>query len=232
MLKRLDWDSEYFGINIANLELDNNFSGLDFVNEFAQKNKIDLVQTCCDISDVELINLLEKSGFNFSDLRVTYSLNLDGIDIKNTKYLLAIKSDIPCLTKIAGEVFVDSRYLHKNFDQKKARDFYKVWVKNAVNKTFDDFCIKAVENNRIIGFISGKYSDGGIVRIGVVGVDKEFQGRGIGNQLMNSFFNHCKKNKIDKVLVSTQGKNLGANNYYIKNNFSLKSLESWYYKFY
>lgn len=232
MLKKLDWDSDYFGMNIADLKLDKNCLDLSFVDEFAVKNNIELVQTCCDIAETGQINLLEKSGFNFSDLRVTYSLDLDRVKPKQSKSLLAEKTDIPVLKKIAGEIFTDSRYLHKKFDKNKVNDFYKVWVEKAVCGTFDDFCLKMVENNAIVGFISGKFSEGDVARIGVVGADKASQGKGIGNKLMASFFNHCAKNKIKTILVSTQGKNIRANNYYIRNNFGLKSLESWYYKFY
>lgn len=232
MIKKLDWDSEFFGLNIASINTESNDIDFGSIENFVKENKIEFVQACCQTSDRTLINKLEKEGFNFCDLRVTYSIDLRKISPEKGKIIFADENDIPAIKEIAGKVFLqDSRYNYEKFDIEKVKEFYQTWAEKAVYGTFDDFCLKSKDNGSLTGFISGKFREG-IANIGLVGVSENYQGKGVGTELMKGFFDYCLKKGVSNVEVVTEGRNLRANNYYIKSGYGLKSIESWYYKSY
>lgn len=230
-IKKLKWDSDYFGFGIADLRLSPQDADLAQVEDYARKNGIKFIQARSDISKIESIDILERAGFGFADLRLTYGLDLEKTKTRKTEIIIADKSDISALKKIADNIFLDSRFYHKGFDREKVKKLYMIWVESAVLGNFDDICIKAVKDKKITGFITAKFLRGGRVRVGLLGVGKDYQGKGIGTELVQVLAFHCKKNKKRFIEVSTQGKNLRASNFYIKNNFRLKKVESWYYKF-
>jgi len=233
IIKKLDWDSEFFGLNIASIDTGNESPDFESIENFIRENRIELVEACCQISDKDLINKLEGEGYNFQDLRITYSIDLNGVPSKKEGVAFAEEKDIPELKEIAAKVFFeDSRFNHEKIDEEKVKNFYQTWVEKAVSGTFDDFCIVSKEKEDIAGFITGKFQEDGVAKIGLVAVAGQHQGKGVGKALMAAFFNHCQDNKISKVEVVTEGKNLKASNFYIRNGYGLKSIESWYYKTY
>ncbi|HCU01672.1 MAG: TDP-fucosamine acetyltransferase [Candidatus Moranbacteria bacterium GW2011_GWE1_35_17] len=233
MIKKNEWDSNHFGINIAEVDIAELERDMKMISLFAEKENISVIQSCCDISDIKSINLLEKNGFYFADLKMTYFLDLENINIEKAEVVFAVAKDVFLLKKIAAKSFVDkSRYYHDFFEKEKADKLFEIWIEKAVNGTFDDFCIKTEKDGVVAGFITGKKIDDLSARIGIIGVDDSFQSRGAGTKLLESLFYFYKSEGVKSVYVSTQGKNIGANNFYIKNGFKIKNIEAWFYKKY
>lgn len=231
MIKKLDWDSNHFGINIANLDYDHSLNDFGDIEKFVRENKIKIMQCCCDISDVRFINFLEKNGFHFVDIKMTYFLDLKNIDKNDAQIAFATNKDASVLKRIAASVFVNkSRYYNSFFNRIKADELFELWIENSINGKFDDLCIKFEQDGIVAGFITGKKTDDSNARIGLIGVDGNFQGRGIGAELLKSLFSFYKSEEVSNINVSTQGKNIVANNFYIKNGFIIKSVEAWLYK--
>lgn len=84
----------------------------------------------------------------------------------------------------------------------------------------------AVSGNKILGFLSWKFDKNltsitakRYYRIQLFGVDKEFQRKGIGSELLKYFLEFVKKQKGDIVETSTDVNNLPATNIYQKFGF-------------
>ncbi|MBU1118308.1 GNAT family N-acetyltransferase [Patescibacteria group bacterium] len=229
-LMKLDWDSEFFGHTIAELSGSVSRSGLEAVLNEAKKSSIELIQACVDLSDVDQINMLEENGFLFWETKVTYEKKLSLEKKEKPQYIEAQENNVPALQNIASQVFVDSKYYAVGFDKKKVDTLYEVWVEKAVKGTFDDFCLIHQDEDDILGFITAKILDKKTARIGLIGVDPRHQSKGTGTQLLLSLDAKLAEEGIEKIQVSTQGKNVVANNFYIKNSFYLKESHVWLYK--
>ncbi|MCS7298895.1 MAG: GNAT family N-acetyltransferase [Spirochaetia bacterium] len=84
----------------------------------------------------------------------------------------------------------------------------------------------AVSGGRILGFLSWAFdrnltrlTSKGYYRIKLLGVDKEFQRKGIGSILLKYFIDFVKKQKGDIIEVSTDANNTAASNLYLKFGF-------------
>lgn len=231
MIKELKWDSKFYGFNIADLKISRNAKNLSSIEKFILKNNISLVQSCCDINDTSSITLLEKHDFHFVDLKISYALDINKIKFKRKAALIADEDDIPSLSKIAVSISKNSRYYHKRINRNKTAQLYKIWIEKAVRGEFDDFCLKIVKNKDIVGFLSVKVLDKKSAQIGLIAVAKKYQNAGFGRILLEMLFSLMKEKKLNVIKVVTQGKNLKAQNFFSKNGFEIKNIQSWYYKF-
>ena len=224
-IKRLKWDSDFFGFGIAKL-----LPGrIEKINEYAKNNKIRLVWCLANIKKSKNINLLEQNGFEFVDLKITFSIESH---LKKTKAVhLARKEDIFDLKKIAHKAFVkDSRFNHKNIDKRRVDKFYESWVEKAVEGTFDDCCFVTKTKGGIAGFATYKRIGSANSSIGLIAVADGYRGLGIGSKLVSRCVDFAYEEGRNALTVSTEGKNIAAQNFYIKNGFAITKIESWYYK--
>ncbi|MEM4261011.1 MAG: GNAT family N-acetyltransferase [Candidatus Woesearchaeota archaeon] len=231
-IKKLNWDTDFFGFGIAHLEeTDEKIESLNGLEDFNKSNNIKLVQSLVDIKNIQFIELLENSGFHYVDTRVDFVIDLKKLN--STSYFeIALINDIPEILYIADKLFMDSRFFHPIFSEKKANELFKLWAAKAVKGEFDDICLKSSDNttSEVNGFVTIKFINKTEARIGLIGVSKNHLGKGIGTKLINSAISFLKEKEFEKLYIATQGKNLGAINLYIKSGFKIKSLHNWFYK--
>jgi len=67
-------------------------------------------------------------------------------------------------------------------------------------------------------------------QIGIIGVTKEAQGKGIGRKLVEKIFQFAKKKKLRKVYVDTSANNTPAQKFYKKVGFLQEYIMKDYYK--
>jgi len=234
MIKKLTWDSDFFGFGIAQLEELNEASDLIFVDEFAKSNNIRLVQTLTDLKNIHFIEILENSGFHYVDTRIDFVMDLSKKENKNIHWFKANESEIDDIKSIADSLYLKSRFYHSMFESDKVNELFKLWAEKAVNGEFDNLCLKSTIDgtNEVTGFVTIRFLNNTDARIGLIGVSKNHLGKGIGTYLINSAISYLKENKYEKLYIATQGKNLGAINLYIKSGFKIKSIQNWFYKVY
>ncbi|MEW6675097.1 MAG: GNAT family N-acetyltransferase [Nitrospirota bacterium] len=230
IIKKLEWDSNFFGFNIAHLNSEGLTIDASDVEDFVKLNSINLVQTSCAISNIETITFLEKNGFHFADLMVTLILELNTAKFERMEFFMANDGDVPILKKIAKSIALYSRYYNDIFGKDMAERLYEVWLEKSIRGEFDDACLKAVKNKLPTGFVTVKFLDFRCAKIGLLGVDELHRSKGIGKKLMNSLFSFLQTKGVEKIEVVTQGKNTQALNFYINNGFRIKSIAGWYYK--
>lgn len=223
-ITKLNWESDFFGFGIASLT-DRIPSNL---NRLINLHKIKLTWSLLDIGNTKRINRLQDMGFSFIDLKVTFAIKTSLGKAKGVRK--AVAADISELRTIASQSFInDSRFNCKGFGKKKVQEFYSLWAEKAVKGTFDDCCLVAISKKKIAGFVTCR-KVGEEAVIGLIAVEDNCRGLGIGSSLLTGCLDWAYRDGASLINVATEGKNLVAQNFYIKNGFQIKKIEGWYYK--
>ncbi|MBP2109881.1 GNAT family N-acetyltransferase [Paenibacillus silagei] len=231
MITKLEWDSKFYGRNIASV----NFMDEDDVvklDHYIKSDEIDFIQALCKIDDMINIRILENKKFHFADVKITYSLKIRELaQLEGAIFNIAIPQDSTAICKIASDSFINSRYYGHEliFGKDKVNEMFRDWARKSIYGEFDDFCLKLVAGNEIRGFITVKIRESKTATIGILAVDENSRGKGVGEALLHSLFSFLRNKNIFEVEVATQGKNIIAQNLYSKAGFRVKKLESWYY---
>ncbi|MFC3033100.1 GNAT family N-acetyltransferase [Pseudoalteromonas fenneropenaei] len=225
-LRRLDWDSEFFGKEIghfeSNEEIELNLNFADF----------ELVQAKVSASNSTHIDNPSNMGFVFVEGELNFIL-----DLTNNKYsnnfepaVTATPNDINEICKIASNELQTSRYRAPWFSDLHRSNLYSTWAQKAVLGQYDDICLVAKDNSgSITGFATLKFH-GQHARIGLITVDSRFRRQGVGKQLLASVIIACQKKGCDSLLVSTQMSNTAAIQAYAKAGFTPNSINYWFYR--
>lgn len=236
LMTKLEWDSDFWGFKVAYLSSRHLSESILFrVNNFITNNEIRLIHYLCDCHDSRSVELAEKNGFEFKDIRLTYEKKLSDYEKMNIdKELKCFKAGydhIEIIRDLSRDIYKDSRYyFDKHFEREKRTEFYMLWAEKAVKGELDNECYIIEINNEVVGFCTVRYEDNNLAHIGLVGVSREHAGKGLGQQLMNCFFNKMKVKGIKNIQVVTQGRNYTAQRLYQKVGFLTYSTELWYHK--
>lgn len=239
VVKKLSWDSEFFGFPVAFLScLHLNPAIVRFVFDFCRAHAIKLLEYQCDCHDRQSVLLAEKHGFNFADIRMTFERDLsatfpaarfpDGFSLDTGS-----EADIPRLMEIADGLYLHSRYFFDtNFCRDKVRIFYQDWVRKAVTGSFDDQIFVLRDPSGPAGFCTIKYGDGGAARIRLVGLDPAFAGKNLGQVLLTGTLQQLVGRDVRYAQVVTQGRNYAAQRLYQRCGFITRKTELWYHKWF
>lgn len=232
-IKNLKWDSEIFNKKIGSMELcygDLTDSIVTKIDEVAKVENYDCLFTKVKTDSYSSMHILEKNRYNLMDSIITLKKNIDDnilID-SNKDYDFGVLSE----TNLEDVLdIIDNLYKHGRFFQdpnlrnEDANILYKKWIENEIRSKSVDV-IGVTYKDKLIGFISCIYriSDrelDGVISL--VGINKDYQGLGIGKKLINYALMNFNKKNIKNVFVGTQIDNLGALNFYISNGFRVES---------
>lgn len=226
-MRRLEWDSNFWDTDIYNLEDITSFE-YDFISNIPASMKSWLIQILVSENEVEKINYLEDKGFRFVESKVSLNKSVtEIIEIEENKYKKILNEDINSKYNTFYEMYGEyTRF--SNFSNDKINEFYYTWIINSISGKMDDKCIGYYADNQLAGFVTYSYLDTG-VSIGLFGVFSQFRKRGIGQKLLDYVNNDSLNNRYSQIFVSTQGKNVGAINTYVKNGFIFENIKNWYY---
>ncbi len=105
----------------------------------------------------------------------------------------------------------------------KVKNYFlkKYWIKKNIKKWLKNKTITllvALDNNEIIGYLMTEHPFGGIAYIIWLAVEKSFQSKGIGSQLLEKYEVIAKKQGIHKIHLWTNKRNI---KFYKKNGYKL-----------
>ena len=231
---QLTWDSNFFGFPIAFIGsryLSENIQR--FTDEFVKKNKIKLIEYLCNCHDDLSVQVAEKSGFHFTDIRITFMLDIQKrkvVESEGFKIGLANKSHIKSLKLSTHDMYKDSRYFYDgNFELDKINSFYSEWIEKAVLGKFDHECYCIFDNNEPIAFCTIRYNKN-TASVGLFGVTNGHAGKGLGKILLDNVVVSMNQKGITQLFVVTQGRNYVAQRLYQSAGFRTFSTELWYHK--
>ncbi|MGL1890237.1 MAG: GNAT family N-acetyltransferase [Spirochaetaceae bacterium] len=208
----LEWDSDFFGMKVAQEEL-------------TDQKSYSLILSNAIINRVQLLYLYSNFPFGAdvitNDIKITYKRLL--LPTKSTlnsnveEY--GISNYNESILPLVYQSGVYSRfYLDSNISNEKYYEMYKQWFLKSINKVLADIVYVVKIKSIIVGFITLKAKDKEGV-IGLLAIDEQWRGYGIARDLLNKSFEYFISKGIVHVEVVTQGNNKAACNFYEKNGF-------------
>ena len=137
------------------------------------------------------------------------------------------------MIKISQGSFKDSRfYFDENIPDDLSRIFYERWIEESC-RGYADFVFVALDREDPCGFISCHLdAKEKVGRIGLIGVQNENRGRGIGAALVARAQSCFSSAGAQKSTVTTQARNIGAQRLYNKLGFRVSRVSLYYHKWY
>ncbi len=223
MIQWLAWDTRMLGVSAGRLLPT---SGV-FNVEPDELNAYDLILARVSQRNIDEIGRLESLGFRYigQDIeleRPNTSLSVSSNDsiCLSIRHLHHVSPDFD----IQGFVIDDSRFMLDPVCN--ALLDYGFWDRVFVEhcESFADVVVCAIdENNRLSGFISCLNKDD-CIEMFLVAVHPKYQGCGVGAILMREVINMAYQDGLP-VRTSAMASNIRALNFYLKNNFVIKSGE-------
>jgi dTDP-4-amino-4,6-dideoxy-D-galactose acyltransferase len=218
----LTWDSEFFSKNIATV------TNIDKVTT-AELANFDLITNKIASDNYVELTQFNQLGFSIAEGELIFNKELPKNLVNQLSIELATEVEISELVILAKKSYVSTRFRQPWFTSEQSNNFYGAWIKKAVLGEFDDVCLIIKTADSIQGFISLKKVNTQI-KIGLIAVAQEAQGKGIARQLLAMAEVYALQQQCTQITVATQTSNITAINLYSRNNYTLKESNYWLYK--
>lgn len=218
MINKAEWDSFFFNYPIGLLDIkEENIYDIEKILAESKKFKLVYIVSEMDLNYIPYLKFMDK--------KIIYSKQLSYTP-KST-HVIEYNSNIHSygqLLKLAYLSGVHSRFKRdKNFVNNEFRLLYKEWINKSINKKISDKVLIKYLEDEIAGFVTLNKKDTDTSEIGLIAVDKKFQGRNIGTRLIQECEFLSLEQKLPIIEVATQYENSPARGLFEKNNFSLKN---------
>lgn len=175
--------------------------------------------------------LLTNAGFTKIETTVNFSKSVNKICAKKAEITTSLASaeDTETLKKLAKNLFIHDRW-HRdpNINDGVARKLKEQWIENYFFGRRGDYCLVKKYNNFIAGFLL-LIKKPNQFTIDLIGVDAQFQGLGVGRQLINEIAQHIQEPSFE-LNVTSQTSNTRALSLYESLGFEQKSKsDTWHY---
>lgn len=232
----LQWDSEFFQKRIGRVTSGNlSDSDAHRVDVWAVEQCMDCVYYLADGGQSTSALAAENHGFHLMDLRVTYQIELKNMrsDLQKISIRQATANDLPVIKQMASEFHGISRFFaDEHFERLKCKKLYELWIERDFIDP-DRYLWVSEDQGQITGYTSASINESKqIAEIGLVGVNPQWRGQGVGFNLQLGVMQQLESLGVDHVEVVTQGRNINAQNLYSKSGYILKSIDLWYHKWY
>ena len=198
-IKRLDWDSNFFGFevgeifNTANLEESKNYSLIVLKQNEDKDVQIENFEKKFQETKVIFNRMLHSRN------RYTLCNNIIDFD----KLQVAPNSLYP----LAFESGKNSRFkLDSNIGIEKFELLYTKWIDNSIIKQYADKVFYVNKLKETIGLVTVKLSPD-FATIGLIAVSEKHQGKGIGKDLIYKVEEYCISQNIFQLKIPTQKEN-------------------------
>jgi dTDP-4-amino-4,6-dideoxy-D-galactose acyltransferase len=214
MIEKLTWDSDFFGYPVGKLVLESSdvFPGADA------------------LSNYQLVYVFSKNGIN--DLQnpmaevdrkttLTKSVNPDAEYPFHTSIEEYEGGGDDSLRKLAIESGIYSRFnKDKHFKNNEFERLYTAWIENSIAKRDAGHLLVFREEGIIQGFVTLTI-DTDRSHIGLIAVDRNYRGKGIGLALLYAACCQTKVRELPVISVVTQLENVPAIELYFKAGFEI-----------
>ena len=230
----LEWDSGFFGCQIARV-CGNvlTTSGVGRIMEWCKARRIDCLYLLAASNDLLTIELAEKYQFHFVDVRMTFEREVEPISPEPCDNVRpARSSDLEHMKQTARSSFRESRfYFDPGFERSRCDDLYATWIEKSC-KGYADFVLVGEEKGQPAGWVTGHVGPGDVGSIGLIAVDADCQGRGLGKRLVAAALRAFQERGVRVATVVTQGRNIRSQRLYQKCGFVTQAVELWYHRWF
>jgi GNAT superfamily N-acetyltransferase len=233
-LKYLEWDSEILGVPSGIIDASDipaaRFEDVtSLILEKTEKNReLKFITIKLPERGIQTAECLIRKGASLINTELTFkydSAYAEGhnyLSDKNLKLDFCKKTDATPFIPLAEQMMFSRFYLDPHIQQGKARKLWEESIRNHCGGLSDELSV-AYLNNIPCGIIAVQKRQKRSVFMHIVGVLKEFQGKGIGRLMIEGITERYGK-KYD-LFVETQPENKKAKNLYIKSGFRIFDLK-------
>ncbi len=238
----LPWDTDFFRCRIARVCGDTlKPEQAAEIDDWSRSHRIQCLYFLSRADDPLTIQTAEQHGFALVDIRITFErvlMRSPELARPNLPVGVSIRpsqaGDQTGLQAIAGTAHTATRFFNdSHFPHQRVEDLYAVWIALEVQGRAQTVLVAASTANQPLGYVSC-HLDAAQRKgtIGLVGVDAENRGKGIGKNLVLAAADWFRARETREVTVVTQGNNLAAQRLYQHCNFLSQNLQLWYHKWY
>ena len=226
------WDSEVFGVPVADLERLELPEGpdaarlLDTFDAWCTDHDVRLVSCRLDHAQLRESMALEELGFRFVEVVYEPRLELDGAIERPGRDILveaAGPDDADAIEAIAQDAFTTGRFLlDRRLPPELSGARYAYWVRTSLRNP-EHVVLAARHQGDLVGFFIVEPRTDGTVYWHLTAVAPAWQGKGIGGDLWRTMLLRHRSEGADRVATTISGHNLPAINLYARLGFAVRS---------
>jgi dTDP-4-amino-4,6-dideoxy-D-galactose acyltransferase len=221
--RRLDWDSQFFGMEVFGVTLPPGGKEID-IQQLAvtlRGEGAGLAYFFLQQKTTDWQQQLAAIGAILYDEKVTYSKQLKPLSgtppEKVERYMGEATDELLELAFLAGH---DSRFKKDPRLSPFFERLYTMWVINSLNGSIADRVFVYRTENKIAGLVSCKIGNDKTGNIGLIATAAGYQGKGIGTALLHATEAYYSGNHVATATVVTQKSNSQACFFYEKAGFA------------
>lgn len=204
-IRPLIWDSDFFEKRVGIIELE--------YGEEVDFEQYDIVYVFSDYDSLP---------YKLVDKKVTYLLNIENFtfDSSNINFYNSSSDNYDEILSLALQSGVHSRFkIDEKFRSNEYEKLYKEWLDKSISREIAlEVLVKRI-NGKIVGFATVGSKTTSLADIGLVAVDYDYRGMGIGKEILNNAILFAKLKNFKEIQVVTQLDNLAATLLYEKVGF-------------
>jgi len=230
----LEWDSDFFKRRIARVNGGRlTIESTNDILTWCTTEQIKCLYFLADCDDALTVRLAEDHGFHLVDIRVTLDRSLTGSESGPSEDIrLCRAEDVAVLKGIAGASYYDSRfYYDQHFSREEANALYETWVERSYHG-YEDVVLVAESDAEPVGFMTLRLSDAATGQVGLIGVQADQQGKGLGHKLVESSLGWLAEREVRRAVTVTQGRNFSSQRMFQKAGFRTCLTQLWYHKWF
>lgn len=202
-----------------------------------REHDVECLYFLADADDQSTIELLLAGGYNFVDVRISFSGRSSDLPrtppADDVSFRIGNELDLETLLPIAGKSFTQSRFfVDRRFGSAKASLMYQVWLENSLLADCAALVVVAEMAGRAAGFVTGHLQKTGEANIGLVGLADSARGMGCARGMLGFAADWLSGRGIEHLNVVTQGRNIAAQRLYQRCGMRTQSVELWFHKWF
>lgn len=230
MYRRLEWDTEFFEMEIARSD-PRDLAQLELDLRQAARDGVQCTYVLAPAEDTALLQaLMQRSGTAQVDVRLTLSCRASEIRSRAPSYPLELadERDLAALIPLARQAHVDSRFFADwRFDRDRVEALYERWIERSVQGWAARVFTARVEGEAM-GYVTAHVEDGE-GSIGLVAIAEQMRGKGLGSTLMGHAMRWFEAQQVERVTVVTQARNVAAQRLYQSHGFRTEQAQVWFH---
>lgn len=224
----LDWDSKQLDlkcglISFRDVSLNINQYKLadNLIKIIAENKDADFITVKLPGDFPIVLDCLLKNSARFIDTELIYKFDhASGVNNEHTVNFFD-SFDPKLFIPLADEMIFSRFYMDKKIPRDKARKLWSDSIRNHCMGRADRLAI-VYDKGEPVGMATINYGDNNVINLHIVGILKQFQGRGLGYSLMSRIAKEY-GGKYE-IFVETQSLNRGAQRLYQRTGFFLDSM--------
>lgn len=231
----LDWDSDFFGFGVAQVESKILTQALCYdIERWCQRNNVSCLYFAAAADDLATMRLAEAFGYQLVDVRILLHKSLGTGELPTALSPQVRRSraeDLPTLKALSRGAFTDSRFYYDEHIPAHLRgELYARWVETSHLNPADAVLVWE-QSGVVMGYVTCHPGEAGTgAKIGLLAVGHQFRRSGVGGLLLDAAVAWFYRASVDRVSVVTQARNIVAQRLYQRRGFLVENVSLYYHK--